>query len=412
MKWKDITAIAGLQYSGMTLNFFLQLFLTFLLAPEVFGVYAKLAAVREIYGAVLSANLAMSVIYIKEENQQKLLSTSFYLALLQAAVYIAGAVIFYPLAGKIAGFNESEAKIFLILVAGLVFTSIQQVLFSFFEKEERFKFNSAVTISIQFITAGAVIVVSLLTKDLTALILRDVFPALILFIIYIALALRKWGSEFVKPSAYDKILAKKMILYSFKMYFSRTIESIFFRLDILFAAAYFNTGLVGIYERIKYFASLPQTLITSIIGRINLVKYAKNDNIVNVQRTNFVAIIINVVLFPVIYFVLYFLDEAFAKGIRNYLFPMYIFFFAYAGFGSIIENIKTYFYATNNVLRSAILLRLIPVIIFLLIWIILPQMMALNIAYNALLFSTAMIIPIVFVQSDLYKFRINIELKK
>lgn len=410
MKLRDITAIASLQYTNMAFNFGLQLFLTFLLAPEIFGVFAKIFAIREIFGAILSANLGTAVIYIKEKNFLKLATTTFYLGIAQSVMYFLGSFILLLVSYLMLNFPFDELKILFYLLIGLIFSGLYQVLYSLLEREEKFKFNSLVTIVVQLFTGIIVTIIAIISKDITAIIIREILPAFLLLVIYIIISIRQWGRSFIKFSHFDKNLSKEMLLYSVKMYFSRLLESIFFRLDILIASLYFNSSILGIYERVKYFASLPQIILTSFIVRVNMVKYSKNDDISNVQKTNTLSFILNFIMFFLIYFFIVFIDKIVGRGFSENIFPLFFLFFAYCGFGSVIENIKTYLYATNQVLKSAIVLRLLPIIIFSLCWFLIPDVMKHTIDYSAILLSFAYILPMLLMRSEYYKFSSKINM--
>src|SRR3990172_11727432 len=130
MKSKELLSIAGLQHFSMGLNFLIQLYLTFLLAPQVFGLFAKISAVREIFIALLSANIPMAVIYIKEDDIEKLLSTSFYLGSIQAFLILIGGILFIIISFFFLKFETNELVIFYSLFFAASLSSIHQVMYS------------------------------------------------------------------------------------------------------------------------------------------------------------------------------------------------------------------------------------------------------------------------------------------
>ena len=405
MKSKELLSIAGLQYFSMGLNFLIQLYLTFLLAPQVFGLFAKISAVREIFIALLSANIPMAVIYIKEDDIEKLLSTSFYLGSIQAFLILIGGILFIIISFFFLKFETNELIIFYSLVFAAALSSIHQVMYSIFEKLERFKFNSTIVIVIQLFTGLVVIGVTFFVKDIKVLIIREILPAILLLIIYLVIAYRKWSINFLRFEKIDKTLLKKMLVYSTKMYFSRIVESIFFKLDILIASTIFNSNQLGIYERIKYFATLPYTLIVSLVQRITFVKYSKDLATEFVNRTNMYTLVLTLILYILLYFFITLFNHLIPNDILNQMFPLYFMFWSYAGFSSIIENVKTYYYAANKVIQAALLFRLLPILIFILLFFVLKLFISIDIYIIAFLTSIIYVIPLIYSPHHLIKIK-------
>ena len=292
MTKKQILSISSLQYLSMGINFLSQFVLTYFLTLEVFGTFAKIAALKEVLIAVMSLNLGMSIIYVKTKKQDVLLNTALYLAIGQVLIYIvAGSIILYILY-TLGLLSIYETKlIFLLLFSGSAMI-FYRIVFSLFEKNEKFIFNSTILAIVMLISSLSSIVVAIyFPSSIASLMIKDMLPAFLLLFIYLILAYRNFSHAFFNFKFFDKKIAKDLIQYSGKMYLSRASEALYYRLDILLISYFFTKEVSGIYERTKYFASIAMLLVTSFVNRINFVKYTKHFDIKYFRSTDIYAFI-------------------------------------------------------------------------------------------------------------------------
>ena len=407
MRLKELVSIAGIQYSVMGINFLLQLILTLILSPNIFGVYAKIYAIRDITIALTSLNLSVTIIYLKTKVNKALITTSIYLGLAQGIVLLFISIILVIILRFIFKYSWWELVLLEILLSGHLLTIMYQIFYSVYEKQEYFKFNSILNLIAYLVSTPFVLTIAFTFKDIKSLVIKDLLPAVLLFIIYTIRIIRSEKIEIISLKHFDKQLAKEMIKYSSKIYISRLSEALYSRIDIIIGGKLFDTTSLGIYERVKYFAMLPQTLLTSLIYRINFVKYSKSTRVEDVQRTNSVAFISNIIIFTLMYFVLKYVGVLFHNKLYDSIFPLFFLFWLYAGPITIIENIKTYYYAINNVIKATFIFRLVPTLIFCLALIIYYHF------YNPSIFNFAMILsisfsfPLILLNREVKKFKFH-----
>jgi O-antigen/teichoic acid export membrane protein len=390
MKIRQEFSIFFLQNSALAVNLATQFILTFILPLKIFGAFAKVFVVRDIVITMLSFSLGMSVIYNKTSNEDVLIATSFYLALLQSLIILLFGFFINVILSFTGYFNEDEFLVFLILIGSSFFGVFQNVSYSLYERGEKFIFNSMLSITVNIVVSGTVIFFAVIYRNIIPLLIREVLPALILTIIYLSLIIKSSGIAIFKSDNVKKDTVKDMVNYSLKMYFSRLSEVLLFRLDLLVVSRLFNTEVIGLYERTRYFATLPWATIVNYINRIHFVKYIKSYNKKFFNKTSYYAVLLNLSLFILLIVILFGLSKFTGEQIWQSILVLTPFFGGYA-VGAVVENYKTFFYAKGEVIYAMITLRIFPIILFLLFAVISNYFFSINIYWIALLSSVSYI---------------------
>lgn len=339
----------------------------------------------------------MSVIYNATENKKALVATSSFLSAIQVLIiYIGGFIVSYILLlTKYFDYNSFILILILIGISGL--NVFYMIFFSLFEREEKFIFNSVINIIVAVFSSAIVILTSLFIKDILPLLLRELLPIFLLFVIYTIIILREYGiKSFVKENI-NKEIIKGMVDYSLKMYFSRSAEAFFYKLDLFIVSRLFPKETVGLYERARYFASLGWTTIVNYINRVHFVKYIKATDLNLFKKTNFYATGLNLILFLATLGVIYSFSVHTEKEVWGQILILMPFFGGYA-IGSIVDNYKTYFYAKGEVIYAMVMLRIIPIGLFIISIIIMDYLNQLSISNIALFGSISYLVSIGFLR--------------
>ena len=398
----NLFSIAALQYSAFAINIGMQFLLTLLVAPEIFGVYAKLQSTTDIIVAFASVGLHTAVLQLQEHSTEKLFKHSFFLGILQILLLMCvGAVIFssfyylgwYTLKEAILG--ES-----LLFVSGLL--SLKQIVYIVYEKQKNFVFNSKISFYINIIAAIMTIVFVWKNPSIELLIFRVVATNLLLFLIYMYLLFFRLHFN-ISWSFLDKKLLKQILHLSFRLYLAQLLEILQHRIDIIVVSYLFGNYEIGVYERVRYYALMVFTLLNSLSMRINTVKYRQDSNLNLLYYSHTIILLIVPVLYVIGFISLTLLNLLFNIPAFANLFPLYFCFWSFAGFLSIIENIKIYLQIHYAVIRTSIRLRLIPLLFFLfLIAVLLFSPIKPTIEIIAFLASFSYLSVFIFLPTNLY----------
>ncbi len=353
--------------------------------------------VKDILLPFLSFSLGMSVIYNQTENKKALVATSSFLSVIQVIIiYIGGFIVSYILLVT-EYFNYDDFILILMLIGISGLNVFYLIFFSLFEREEKFIFNSVINIIVAVFSSAIVILTSLFVKDVLPLLLRELLPIFLLFVIYTIIILRDYGiKSFVKKNI-DNGVIRGMVDYSLKMYLSRAAEAFFFKLDMLIVSRLFPKEIVGLYERARYFASLGWATISNYINRIHFVKYIKATDLNLFKKTIFYSTGLNLILFLATLGIIYSFSVHTEKEVWGQILILMPFFGGYA-IGSIVENYKTYFYAKGEVIYAMIALRILPIIFFIALIVLTHFNYDLNVYSIALISSISYVTSVFFIK--------------
>lgn len=370
MKYKQTITIFLLQNSALGINLMTQFILTSLLPLNIFGMFAKVYVVRDILLPFLSFSLGMSLIFNPTKDKKALVATATFLSFIQVLIIFIGGFIISFILFLIKYFDYKDFILMLILLGTSGLNVFYLVFFSLFERDEKFVFNSIISIVVALFSSSIVIFTAINIKNILPLLLREFLPIFFLFVIYSIIVVKKHGSKtFVKQNI-DKVVLKNMIDYSLKMYLSRSVEAFFLKLDMLIVSRLFPKEIIGLYERARYFASLGWSTIANYINRVHFVKYIHTADLSLFKKTNYYSSLLNFVLFAASIGIIFFLSVATGKETWHQILLLMPFFLHFV-VGALVENFKTYFYAKGEVIYAMLTLRIIPLVILIISIIIL-----------------------------------------
>lgn len=380
MKYKQSITIFLLQNSSLGINLITQFILTNLLPLNVFGVFAKVYVVRDILLPFLSFSLGMSLIFNPAKDKKALVATASFLSLIQVLIIFIGGFIVSFILYLINYFDYEDFILMLMLLGTSGLNVFYLVFFSLFERDEKFIFNSTLSIVVALFSSIMVIFTAIHIKNMLPLLLREFLPIFFLFTIYSIIVIKKHGKKtFVKQNV-DKTVLKNMIDYSLKMYLSRSVEAFFFKLDMLIVSRLFPKETIGLYERARYFASLGWSTIANYINRVHFVKYIHAADLRLFNKTNSYSSLLNFILFIASIGIIFILRMSTGREIWYQILLLMPFFLHYVA-GASVENFKTYFYAKGEVIYAMITLRILPLIFLIISLMILYFFYKINI-YN------------------------------
>lgn len=351
------------QYSGFVINFLVQISLTFLLPTSYFGYMATLQASMELLTGITTLSFHGSLYRKYDENIEKITNHALLLGLLQAVVALS-------LSSSIAYYLYVQGTLSLLAIGfcclfqlAVLASNFKMIIYTALEKNKTFVRNSQIEAIVNLLVGIGLIVWAWLFPSEKVLMTKLILPSILLSSIYIGYYYFK-GFR-VSLSNIDTALLKFILQNSLRNYFARITDSFLNRLDILLAKFFFNDFEIGVYERMKYFAGLPNYLLTSINTRILLVRYGSpNKQLHILQRVNFINFTTNFVLYIGLFLALYCLSFFIQLPLLQAVFPLYFGLWYLCGLNTIKNNIRIYLFIKSHVLRNAVKLFVVPSLFF------------------------------------------------
>ena len=243
----------------------MTLILVRLLAPEYFGLFALLMALKEFLYAIFGFSTPMY--FILSDGKQADFNLSLGLSILSASgLAVAGAVIFFCLQSA----DKSEMALpflFLCLIQGA--SNIAAIFLAPIEREtEYFKLslirNGAATFSLV-----ACITIAFISPSFWALIFRELFLALILLFA---------GFKFCKLEIslqFKKSLMLQAIRTSYQITLSRAVEIVFYRAPEIVIGQFFGLTQTGHFFQSRNFLMLALKIPNTILDQTLFSTFAK-----------------------------------------------------------------------------------------------------------------------------------------
>ncbi len=366
MRFRHYFSVAAWQYGGLALNVALQFIQTWWLSPEIFGVFAKIQSLAIILGGFAGFSLHTVLLVKPSEkvlaSEQNLVHHVFWLSLGQILLLLLLGLGIGSLLGY-GNFYTAEESVWIValLVAGGLLTT-KQVLQTLLDKHKHFLLNSQVNFWLQF----ALFFVSLgwlwLQPTLTALAGRVLLTNFAFFAVYLILAF------FYLPYSFRwKYLQINSLRYIFqvasRLYVSRLIETFHSKADILIASYWFDNYQIGLYERIRYYASLPQTLLSSMTNRLNPLQFQQSA-LSFLHQTNLLVLVFSLLGYLALFLVLCAIQWQWQVAALTSLYPLYLGFWHFAGLFAWADNVRNYLQTHNNIVRTTLKIRLLPLLCF------------------------------------------------
>jgi hypothetical protein len=364
MRFRLLLSAAAWQYAGLVLNVILQFILTLLIAPEVFGAFAKLQSISAVLVSFVAVGLHSVLVFMDTADENKLIHHVFWLSLFQTLVLVLFTSILLVVLYYLSWYNVEESLWTLATVFSSGLLVSKQIFYVVYEKQKAFVFNSKINFALHLFS----FVVSLLwitfSPTLAALAGRIVLSNILFFAVYLGLAF--WHLQCkLRWKPLEMSLIKKILNFTMRLYLSRLIETLQSRIDILVASYFFDNYQIGLYERVRYYAILPQTLLNGFSARINSINFKTNPNLIQLHQGNFLLLVSNSIGYFAFFALLFLINQQFNIPAFANLYPLYFAFWHFAGLFSILDNVRTYLQLHSNIVRTSLKLRLSVLVCFL-----------------------------------------------
>ncbi len=242
-------------YIGFGINFISQLLLARLLMPEDFGLFTLAISIFEILSLLTSWSFPLAIIQIPEEED--LIDTAFWLSLLEGiivliitAIISLGLNTFYPN-------HKNLPLVFFIIGLGRVISFINGIYIACLEKNLKYEKLTLVKTIISVITIVFALIFAIMGFGIWSLVIRE------LMIVFLSFIGFKYISGWKFTWKYNQQLSKKIISFSSKMLLSRSLESIFYRLDSFLIGIFGGVNMLGYYSQARYLVDVSNTISSS-----------------------------------------------------------------------------------------------------------------------------------------------------
>ncbi len=400
----NLFSLAALQYSAFAINFGVQFILTFLLPTTVFGEYAKIQTTVDVILIFFSVGFHATIFQPLPYKTEEIIRHTFWLSLLQTVlVTIIGAVVLLVLY-LLDFYSLKNAILTEILLITSSLANTKQVFYAGYEVQKKFIFNSKIAFIINSIVAITTIFIAFYSPSVELLAGKTIFMNILLIGTYLYLAVYMLKLN-LSCYNFDKILLKIILNFSLRLYVARMLEALQTKIDILLVSYLFSYQESGLYERVRYYASVVPTLFGNLISRLAAVAYRAKANLNQLYYVHSIIILAVPILYLFAFFAFYSIGFIFKVQIFKELYPLYFCFWHFAGTALFLDNIKTYLQIRDSVLQTTLKLRFIPLLVFIgllaIFWL-------LNFAFNtqlvAFLFAFSLLAAFLFISPTFFFF--------
>jgi|GEM_PF-1362353 len=229
-------------------NFAIGLLLARSLGPEIFGLYAFVAAVDQLVGMVGAFSLQLALVQHPRESD-RLYDTAFALS---ALLGVAGLAVALAIAPVVAHFRSAHAA-WLLLVLGVarVMTLASQAPMARLERNLQFRRVAAVGVLSLNLPNVAALGLALLGAGAWSLIGKDVLHGAMM------LALAFWLSDYRFRGRIDAKAAGELMAFGRPMLLSRALEIAVDRIDRLLVGSWLGNVPLGLYNQARVLAETP-----------------------------------------------------------------------------------------------------------------------------------------------------------
>ena len=395
---------SGISYIGFGVTFCIQLILVRLLVPEDFGLYALGLSIAEILFFFFSFSFSMAVIQIQEADD--LFDTAYYLALLSGGVIIlVGGLMSLLLSSY---YPERAIMILAILCAISPIQGCALIYAASMEKEMQFKKTAIAGSIASNISAVGTVILAYAGFGVWSLAGKEIMKVVLMFFSTRLMSSYRFKRKFNRDTA------KKLMSFGLKMFFSRGLEVLYYRVPQFFIGTFAGTSMLGLFSQTYYLASIPNLVLQPATSNVAFSTYARlqNDKARMSEAfyiTNYFFIRLLLPLMVILFLyprdviaILYgdkWLDAA----------PMLGYFAIYAAFVPLFFNAKTFAYGLGRLIEvsKAYVLKIILLAIGITIALSLNK-----IDLGALSYSVSIIIGLCAVFYFLKKDNLTLQLKK
>ena len=243
----------------------IQLALVRLLAPEDFGKFALAVAIVDIILLFISAwGFPLALIQIK--GVRHLESTVLSLSLIAFCLVAIVSGLGYIIVIKFYGAETAMLFCGLALVKGLGLLS--GVYGALLRREYDFKSWSLVQAAAAIISACAALGAAVAGFGLWSLFIREAVLQALVYAGFRTFSNWSYGCKF------DVDAAKRVFSFGGKMFISRSLEVLLYRVDKIMVGLAFGSKGLGFYERSQYFCTLVTSSMTSLSVAIGFPVFA------------------------------------------------------------------------------------------------------------------------------------------
>ena len=258
--------LGGISWLGFFSNFALRAVLMRILSPSDFGIYALAFSVIGMLFLIFGFSFSLAAISLQGEKDT--FDTAMWLSIFAGASIAVLAVITAWICSHF--YAKPVAQIVAVLGCIQIFILTARIYSAYEEKNLYYKEISiikGISRPIGFIVA--IIAACFFHVGVWALVMLDVVAAIVLF-----LGQRK-VSHYQFKGRFNKTTAHKIWQFSYKMFFNRMLESLYSKVSLLLIGSFFGITFLGFFQHAYYFITLPNTLITSILVKLNFVVFSK-----------------------------------------------------------------------------------------------------------------------------------------
>jgi O-antigen/teichoic acid export membrane protein len=226
-------------------NFVIGLLLARLLGPEIFGLYALVAAIDQLIGMIGAFSIQLALVQHPRESA-RLYDTAFGLSLLLG---VAGLLAAFALAPVVGHFRSPQAAWLLIaLGVGRLITLASQAPLARLERNLQFRRVAAVGVLSANLPNLAALGLALLGAGAWSLVAKDVLHAATM------LLLGFWFSDYRFRGHVDRQAASELMAFGRPMFLSRALEIALDRIDRLLVGSWLGNVPLGLYNQARVLA--------------------------------------------------------------------------------------------------------------------------------------------------------------
>lgn len=340
---------SGISYIGFAVTFCIQLILVRLLIPEDFGLYALGLSIAEILFFFFSFSFSMAVIQIQEADD--LFDTAYYLAFFSGiAIVLIGGITSLALSSY---YPKRALMILAILCAMSPIQSCALIYAASMEKEMQFKKTAiAGSIASNVSTIGTVLL-AYAGFGVWSLAGKEIMRVVLMFIS------NRFMSGYRFRRKFNRDTAKKLISFGFRMFFSRGLEVIYYRVPQFFIGTFAGTSTLGFFSQTYYIASIPNVVLLPATSRVAFSAYSKMQDDKDKMSE---AFYITNYFFIRLLFPLMLVLFLYPRDVIGILYgdqwidasPMLGYFAVYAAFVPLFSNARTFAYGSGRLIEVSI----------------------------------------------------------
>ncbi len=340
--------LGGVSYVAFGISLIGNIILARLLIPEDFGMFALALALSELLYILSSFSFSQAVIQIQDE--ENVADMAYILSFALGAMLI---VLALGLSPVLVHFYSKKVAILFLALSGAGFISLLAGVYGAqFQKEFEFKRLSFVRLISSSLSVVLAVGMAFYGFGVWSLLAMAVSRSIISFLVY------RFASSWRFSWNIDRKILKKLFNFGYRMFFLRSLEIAYTRLDRLVIGTLGNTIMLGFYHQARYLADLGNVATAPGFFQVSFPTYAKyqKDN----KRLSETYKIVNYFLVRIMgFFLLTFV--LFPKELISLLYgqkwieaaPALQMFSIYAFFVPIFENMKALLIGKGQISEAA-----------------------------------------------------------